>query len=509
MAAVMLAMILSVLMPGKALAAEGYRSYTVDEVQMKFNVPDDLYVLARNMEEDDPALAYFGVSAAEVEEALGDLSLAILPEDGTWEIDVTVCPLGEGTMFTDEMEDLSEYNAIDLTLMKGQINEQDPENPVEITEVDGYPFFFGTINGLGFYTQAYVSVINGYEVWLVLSGPDEEPGENMLTEWEDILSNIVIGEADEAPEEEISEPAEEKEQPEAEEPAEPMEEEKPAEEPVPDVSGTTLYELDDIGLNMELANAYHVFTRDMDEDDPTLALFGLDAESVNALLDASGAYIDVFPDDVAWELGVTVESNKAIEQIGEMALYSLEDIEDFLSGQEEEICKPIAEQLGEDISAVQVKREEAVRIGNYNYFRMDITAESENAVNPYMSMYITAYGGTEYVFAFASQSSTMDLTQIAEEILSEVEFTHEATGITEPPSGFSIDWTKVAVFALVGVVAGAVCVIFSLRSKKRTEKRTAGTAPDDRSADFSTNGPQGRYSYSIPGSKQGSDNDTE
>lgn len=269
--------------------------------------------------------------------------------------------------------------------------------------------------------------------------------------------------------------------------------EEDAEEAPEDVTGSTLYELSDIGLNMEIPNAYYVLTRDMDENDPVLSELGFDTETVNGILETAGTWLDVFPSGAEWELGVSVFSNKDTEAIGDMALYSLEDIEKTFAGSEEELSKSVADTLGIDAAAVQVESSGAVSVGGYNYYRISVAVDYAAAVYSCEDVYFTVYGGTEYVFTFANQGDLPDLPQVEEEILSGVEFTFEPSGITEPPSGFSIDWSNVVVNTLIGaLVGGTAGAVIAIKAKKK--KKSAKAKQDEALTEAAPN----EYGYSVP-----------
>ncbi len=98
-------------------------------------------------------------------------------------------------------------------------------------------------------------------------------------------------------------------------------------------AGYTAYTFDDIGVQMELNEAFNiVLTRDMPADDPTIAMLGLTKDAVDELLVGNKIYLDAMILNAA---GLTHEINMVAEPMYLVeSLNGLEgsNLEAFMSG---------------------------------------------------------------------------------------------------------------------------------------------------------------------------------
>lgn len=71
-----------------AIADEGKTEYIIDELDLTVSIPDNAYVLSRDMERDDPALAAVGMDVNSVNLYLQDYDayLDVISNTGSWEI---------------------------------------------------------------------------------------------------------------------------------------------------------------------------------------------------------------------------------------------------------------------------------------------------------------------------------------------------------------------------------------------------------------------------------------
>lgn len=517
-----LMLIVSVL-SGAAFAEEGYRTCTVE--CLTFEVPEDMLVLAQGMAEDDPSLEYLGLTPDEVDEILGTINLLITPKVDNWDVEISVYPRGTDSIFTPEAGSMSNYSEEELNELLDEMNEGDPDESVELNYIDGYPFFAAIISGGDDFTVMYITTVGDLEVVIMFYGDGPEPEANMLSTWADILERVTIedvsgtaAESEEAAEEPVEEPVEE--------PEEPVEEiaEEPEEDDFEwDTEGSRVYEMPDAGLNIEIPNKYFTMTRGMAEDDPFLLGLGLDPETVDELMDSFGRELNVVPNDLSWEFSLKVETSEDFGELGDCALFSEKDFKKSFEGIEDELMDVIdeaAESAGMGDYNLQIENSGTVVLGGYNYYWMDISFNAEGMDYSNERVYVTLFGGTQYLFtmAYTDDVQAKDAFAAAEELLSNVEFTAEPTGITglsgflgSLPDGLV---TGVIIGAVTGVVVVLVCVLIGQSQRKSRQKKAAArakaeTRPDPWETDWSERAPQpdveqrsernrSEYGYSMP-----------
>lgn len=69
---------------------------------------------------------------------------------------------------------------------------------------------------------------------------------------------------------------------------------------------STTYDLEELGVTIDIPNDYIVFTRDTPEDDPNYAAYGLTKESMDELFDQRSIYLNAWDADIQFEIVVTM-----------------------------------------------------------------------------------------------------------------------------------------------------------------------------------------------------------
>lgn len=69
---------------------------------------------------------------------------------------------------------------------------------------------------------------------------------------------------------------------------------------------STTYDLEELGITIDIPNDYIVFTRDTPEDDSNYAAYGLTKDSMDELFKLQGIYLDTWDVDVQYEIVVTM-----------------------------------------------------------------------------------------------------------------------------------------------------------------------------------------------------------
>lgn len=71
-------------------------------------------------------------------------------------------------------------------------------------------------------------------------------------------------------------------------------------------TGTTTYDLDQLGMSIDIPDDYDVFTRDTPADDPAYAWYGFTKESFDSLLEERNIYLNAIPPNSSREIVVTM-----------------------------------------------------------------------------------------------------------------------------------------------------------------------------------------------------------
>ena len=85
--------------------------------------------------------------------------------------------------------------------------------------------------------------------------------------------------------------------------------------------------LEDLGLSIDVPSDYYVITRNMDPEDPALAVFDMDADEVMQLLERNDMYLDLLNNDDNFELTISMSENqeRTMNQFTDDALDSMAD----------------------------------------------------------------------------------------------------------------------------------------------------------------------------------------
>ena len=76
--------------------------------------------------------------------------------------------------------------------------------------------------------------------------------------------------------------------------------------PVPAFAASGTYELDELGMSIEIPSDHVVFTRDIKSDDPNLSAYGLTKDGLSSLMLERGIYLNAWDKDVNYEIIVTM-----------------------------------------------------------------------------------------------------------------------------------------------------------------------------------------------------------
>lgn len=87
------------------------------------------------------------------------------------------------------------------------------------------------------------------------------------------------------------------------------------------------YQLTEPELRLSLPAGYVVFTRDIDENDPNLALYGLTKESISTLMTQRHIYFNAWDQEISHEIIVTM-TDSPIDNMQQLSDTELADLQD-------------------------------------------------------------------------------------------------------------------------------------------------------------------------------------
>ncbi len=214
----------------------------------------------------------------------------------------------------------------------------------------------------------------------------------------------------------------------------------------------TSYNLPELYMTASLPDDYTVFTRDTEENDPNLADFGIDIDTLNTMFEQKNIYLNAISEDMSDELIITMVTNDDIKKAFNLKNASDKDMEDFLADTDS-----VFDGLGatlEDTSSYEHKQ------ALFMVFDFSMTT---NGVPTSSRMYSTIINGQFINITFHSYTGAFSETQgaLLSQIVDSAVFTMQS----------SIDWTSVIISGLsVGLAAGIATLVVNIIKKRRQKK---------------------------------------
>lgn len=193
------------------------------------------------------------------------------------------------------------------------------------------------------------------------------------------------------------------------------------------------YELEEVGISIELPEDYSTITRDTPADDPAYDVFGLDKESADELFEQNNSYLDAMSPRYEREISVTMIPTQGLKDFSWLDETFLETYEDMLRAQTETAG-------GTYVGSEVYRNQQATFIKLY-------TNRTVDEFDLYGMVYYTIYDGRTInvnFFSYAGELTQEDET-LLQEIVDSVNFTtvqgqeelSEAWEYTDPDSGLS------------------------------------------------------------------------
>jgi hypothetical protein len=76
--------------------------------------------------------------------------------------------------------------------------------------------------------------------------------------------------------------------------------------PVSAFAATGTYDLDELGMSIELPSDHVVFTRDIKANDPNLSAYGLTKDGLSSLMQERSIYLNAWDEDINYEIIITM-----------------------------------------------------------------------------------------------------------------------------------------------------------------------------------------------------------
>lgn len=167
--------------------------------------------------------------------------------------------------------------------------------------------------------------------------------------------------------------------------------------------------LDDLGMSLEVPDGYTVITRNMEPDDPGLAIFDMDSEAVTKLLEDGNIYLDLMNEDADFEYSITSVPNE-VKSMTRFDDDTLESMEDQLKEQYES-------------ADVTVKEVEHLFNGQAVFFRIVVSGE-QNGTQVQLVRYYTVhnYNAIYFTLQYWGAEIPEKYQELSQNILYSVQF---------------------------------------------------------------------------------------
>ena len=146
----------------------------------------------------------------------------------------------------------------------------------------------------------------------------------------------------------------------------------------------TVYTVDEFGLELTLPEDYYVFTRDMEQDDPALAVFDITKDEVLSAMEESELYIEAYSSDLDEMIKLTVKQSEGID-------YRLVPDEELEACAEE--AKNEFEAAGNTVLETGIYKNSQTK-----FIKMKVLTKVAAAENQEVIIYMTTVSGWDYLF---------------------------------------------------------------------------------------------------------------
>lgn len=233
------------------------------------------------------------------------------------------------------------------------------------------------------------------------------------------------------------------------------------------------YEVPKLDMTIAAPEGWIVFTQDVDENDPNLALLGADSKALSNYYKENNIYLNMITSDLAVEIVVTM-----LEDDNSRNVYDFNRVpEADMQSQAESLMQGMQELMKDQIeySDCSIYRHKQAAFATFH-----LTQQLNGSV-AYAKQYSTVINGKTINITLHSYAGeiTDDLLQVLQNTVDSVVFTK----VTSKPVSFDIGGILRA--GAIGAVAGGIggMIIYFIRKGKKKNSPPAG-------ADGQTGGPQ-------------------
>lgn len=168
-------------------------------------------------------------------------------------------------------------------------------------------------------------------------------------------------------------------------------------------TGTTTYDLDQLGMSIDIPNDYDVFTRDTPADDPAYAWYGFTKKDLDSLLEQQNAYLNALLPDISQEI-VVIMVDSPLQNLSPMSNAAISFFASELDNTYED--------LGYTFLKYEIYQHEQIKFLKIYVF------QENNGLPDYGLQYYTACNGQG--ISITLHSYTGEITQADEDALQKI-----------------------------------------------------------------------------------------
>ena len=182
--------------------------------------------------------------------------------------------------------------------------------------------------------------------------------------------------------------------------------------PLPAFAASDTYELDELGMSIEIPSDYVVFTRDVRSDDPNLSAYGVTKDELSSLMLERNVYLNAWDKDINYEIIVTMTESQLVDynQLSDTTLNGL------VSALDTEYAA----------MGITLIRSDIYQHSQAKFAKIYIS-QPNNGETAYGLQYNTVYGGKAINITLQSYSGKIDASKetIIQIIVNSVHFDNE------------------------------------------------------------------------------------
>lgn len=236
-------------------------------------------------------------------------------------------------------------------------------------------------------------------------------------------------------------------------------------------TNTQTYTLDELYMQVSIPDERAVFTRNIDEADPNLAIFDSDKQSMEEYYRTNNIYLDAISMDGANELVIIMTKNEYSQEGFSFNLYDDAELMKMEAG-----TKDGYSNMGYDVTSFSMYKNATAK-----YIVINTTAKTAEGASMYRRQFYTVYNGQAIHITLNSYASelTLELEAELQSVVDSVVFTQT---LPTPQDNLKLKSTKfwnslpnhAATRLIISCIAAfIVAAVFAIRHLKKKKKSTS------------------------------------